>query len=149
VTEIGIQSAVEEWDLTLTGATTEVMDRATFESGANCHGIIWTDDENRTWGGIPLWLLVGRVDDEIMHGACAFNDELCEEGYTVTMISSDNYTITFNSTFVCRNDDLIVANKLNDTQLNASEYGRLVGPALEGHHKLKRVTEIRLTNLQE
>ena len=151
VTEIGIQSMVEEWNLTLTGAITEVMDRATFESGANCHGISWTDDENRTWSGIPLWLLVGRVDDEIMHGAGAFNDELCEKGYNVTVISSDNYTITFNSTFVCRNDDFIVANKLNGTQLNVSEYGylRLVGPALEGHHKLKRVTEIRLTNLQE
>ena len=150
VTEIGIQSEVEEWDLTLTGAITGVMDRATFESGANCHGISWTDDENRTWSGIPLWLLVGRVDDEIMHGAGAFNDKLCEEGYNVTVISSGDYTITFNSTFVCRNDDLIVANKLNGTQLNVSTYGylRLVGPALEGHHKLKRVTEIRLTDLQ-
>jgi DMSO/TMAO reductase YedYZ molybdopterin-dependent catalytic subunit len=149
VTEIEVQETVEEWDLTLTGVITEVMDRATFESGANCHGISWTDDKDRTWRGIPLWLLVGRVDDEIIHGDGAFNDELCEEGYNVTAISSDNYTVTFNSTFVGRNDDLIVANRLNGTALNASKYGhlRLVGPALEGHHKLKRVVEIRLTDL--
>ena len=96
-------------------------------------------------------ILLGSILTAIVHGACAFNDELCEEGYNVTVISSDNYTVTFNSTFVGRNDGFIAANKLNGTQLNASEYGhlRLVGPALEGHHKLKRVTEIRLAGLQE
>ena len=41
------------------------MDKATFESGAapGCHGTTWTDAQGHVWTGIPLWYLVGNVDD--------------------------------------------------------------------------------------
>ena len=66
------------WVLHLEGAISEEMSDVTFEEGArpNCHGSSWRDDHNRVWEGIPLWLLVGRVDDDRKHKIGAFDDEL-------------------------------------------------------------------------
>jgi len=33
----------------------------------DCHAMTWTDDDGREWQGIPLWLFVGRVDDDFKH----------------------------------------------------------------------------------
>ncbi len=146
VNKIEILGGVEEWNLTLRGAAiTEVMDRSTFESGVGCHGVSWTDDKNRTWEGIPLWKLVGWVDDSNKHD---FNDTLADLGYNVTVIASDGYSKTFNSSFVARNDNIIVANELNGTALPEKYWPlRLVGPDLKKSEMVRNVVEIRITEL--
>jgi len=137
----------ETWSLTLSGADTYVMDQTEFEAGADCHEATWVDGTN-TWSGIPLWRLVGWVDDDVQHGADAFNDGLAAAGYDVAIMASDGYSKTFASADVARNDNMIVANKLNGEDLPEDRYPlRLVGPGLTGGQKVGMITEIQLLNL--
>jgi hypothetical protein len=139
----------ETWSLTLTGADTYVMDQTEFEDGVECHGATWVDDTD-TWSGIPLWRLVGYVDDDVQHGEGAFNDAMAAAGYDVQVIASDGYSKTFASADVARNDNMIVANTLNGEELDIDRYPlRLVGPDLSGGQKVAMIQEIQLVGLPE
>ncbi|MDY6875052.1 MAG: molybdopterin-dependent oxidoreductase [Chloroflexota bacterium] len=134
VETIEVKQALNQWTFHLEGALSEDIDRGTFETGAapNCHGTSWADDKGRVWTGIPLWLLVGRVDDENVHEDDAFNDGLVEAGYDVNVIAADGYSVTLDSATVARNDDIIVAYLLDDEPLPEKHWPlRLVGPNLE------------------
>ena len=123
------------------------MDQTEFESGADCHEATWVDGTD-TWSGIPLWRLVGYVDDGVQHGEGAFNDGLAVAGYDIMVTASDGYSKTFASADVARNDNMIVANKLNGEDLPEDRYPlRLVGPSLTGGQKVGMISEIQLLNL--
>ncbi len=123
----------EDWFLAINGVVSENMDRATFESGSseNCHGTTWTDSHAMRWVGIPLWLLVGRVDNDNVHTGKAYDEALALAGYTVDVITADGQTITFESTRINRNNDIIVAYQVNETALPDEYFPlRLVGSGL-------------------
>ncbi len=147
VTRIQTKSVEEEWTLLLTGAITEEMDRATFETGAaeGCHGRTWTDAEGNKWTGIPLYLLVGRVDDEVAHEGPAYNRDLANAGYDVELVTSGSGTITVPSNIMYYNKDLIVAYRLNGEQL-PEEYWplRLVGDGVEDSQMAGGIGEIKV-----
>ncbi len=136
------------WNLKLEGAITENMDQATFESGSaiGCHGIKWTDDKNRVWEGIPLWYLVGRVDDpKDTHKGDAFSDAIADAGYEVQIIASDGSTLKLTSAEVKRNDALIVAYKLDGNPLPEKNWPlRLVGSTLEKGQMVGQIATIKL-----
>ncbi len=96
VTKLQVKPIEEEWTLTLSGAVTEEMDRPTFETGAaeGCHGTDWSDAEGNTWTGIPLYLLVGRCDDDNVHEGPAYNRELAQAGYDVELLTADGSSVT-------------------------------------------------------
>jgi DMSO/TMAO reductase YedYZ molybdopterin-dependent catalytic subunit len=145
VVKMEVKSVSESWNLHLEGAISELMDRGTFESGAspNCHGVTWTDDKAQEWVGIPLWLLVGRVDDEIKHEGPAFNDALADAGYTVDVVSSDGYTASFESARIKRNDNIIVAYLVNGNPLPEKYYPlRLVGSDLQKSEMVGMIEKI-------
>jgi DMSO/TMAO reductase YedYZ molybdopterin-dependent catalytic subunit len=145
VSRLTLISLGEEWTLELEGTTNETMDRGTFESGAapNCHGKSWTDDKAQEWVGIPLWLLVGRVDDDIRHEGPAFNDALAAVGYTVDVVASDGYTVSFDSARLNRNDNIIVANKVNGNPLPEKYFPlRLVGADLQKNEMVGQIVKI-------
>jgi hypothetical protein len=145
VVKIEICSSVKEWALMLRGAIVENMSRATFESGANCHSESWTDDDGNIWSGIPLWRLVGRVDDNNPHQGAAFNRTLVEIGYTVKVLTGDGFHREFNSTFVAENDDIIIANKENGAVLSETYWPlKLVGSAIAKSDMLRNVVEIQI-----
>jgi DMSO/TMAO reductase YedYZ molybdopterin-dependent catalytic subunit len=158
VVKIEIRPAIEEWTLLLNGALVENMTRATFESGVNehCHGVNWTDSNTNVWTGIPLWFLVGRVDDSDVHEnnstVRAFNDTLARQGYIVKVISGQinpstgqGYSCEFNSTRVMHNANIIVANGLNGAPLPEPYWPlRLVGSELSGSEMLLNVVEIQI-----
>jgi hypothetical protein len=151
VVKIEIRSSVVDWTLTLRGALVENMTRGTFESGVNeqCHGLNWTDSNNNVWTGIPLWLLVGRVDDGDVHetnsSVRAFNDTLALHGYTIRVLNGQGYSRDFNSTRVMRNANIIVANGLNGAPLPDPYWPlRLVGSGLSGNEMLSNVIEIEI-----
>jgi hypothetical protein len=151
VSDIIIYSSEEppaaSWPLTLTGAGTYIMDQEEFEVGASCHEAVWVDGAD-TWSGIPLWRLVGYVDDNVQHGEGAFNDKKAGAGYEVDVIAFDGYTKTFASADVARNDNIIVANKLNGSELPVDSYPlRLVGPDLTSGQKVSMIVEIELVGL--
>jgi DMSO/TMAO reductase YedYZ molybdopterin-dependent catalytic subunit len=145
VTKLEIKTVEKSWSLHLEGALNELIDRATFESGAapNCHGVTWKDDKAQEWAGISLWRLVGRVDDEIKHEDGAFNDALAKTGYAVDVVASDGYAATFTSTRIARNDNIIVAYKVNDAPLPDEYYPlRLVGSDLTKKEMVGQIAKI-------
>ncbi len=147
VNKIEIKALATEWNLHMEGITVEDIDRGTFESGAtpHCHEVIWTDDKGQEWRGMPLWLLTGWVDDQIKHEGPAYNDELAEAGYSVDVIASDGYTVSFESSRVYRNDDIIVAFEVDGVPLPEKYFPlRLVGPGLESGEMVGMIAEIVL-----
>jgi hypothetical protein len=135
------------WTLTLNGSDTYSMDQTEFETGAACHAATWVDGNN-TWSGIPLWRLVGYVDDENRHGTDAFNDRLAAVGYTVRVIASDGFSRDFPIASIARNDSVIVANKYNGADLPTNQYPlRLVGPTLSSGQKVSKIVQIQLVGL--
>ncbi len=147
VTKLQVKSVEEEWTLLLTGALTEEMDRGTFETGAaeGCHGRDWVDEAGDTWTGIPLYLLVGRVDDDNVHEGPAYNRDLANAGYDVDIITSGSGAVTLSSQDMYYNKDLVVAYRLNGEQL-PEEYWplRLVGEGLEPDQMVGGIGEIKL-----
>jgi DMSO/TMAO reductase YedYZ molybdopterin-dependent catalytic subunit len=145
VTKLAIKPASEAWSLSLEGAQTELMDRATFESGASpkCHGTTWKDAQGRAWTGIPLWLLVGRVDDGLKHSARAFNDLLAAAGYVVDVVAGDGATVSFDSSRLGRNDGIIIAGLLDGAPLPEKVFPlQLTGPELKDEERLGGVARI-------
>jgi DMSO/TMAO reductase YedYZ molybdopterin-dependent catalytic subunit len=144
-TKLAIKPASEAWSLSLQGARSEVMDRATFESGASpkCHGVTWQDERGRAWTGIPLWLLVGRVDDALKHGARAFNDSLAAAGYTVDVIAGDGGAVSFGSARLERNQGILIACLLDGTPLPGKSFPlQLAGPDLKDEERAGGIAKI-------
>jgi hypothetical protein len=130
VTKVAIRSLAEDWVLTLEGIIAEEMDRGSFEScaAATCHGATWKDEKAQEWAGVPLWLLVGRVDDDNKHSDDAYNKEFAAAGYTVEVVAADGYSATLDSSKVDRNSNLIVAYSVNGNPLGDDYFPlRMVG----------------------
>lgn len=145
VRKISVKPMVQEWTLHLEGALTEEMDRGTFESGANekCHKALFTDSKAQEWQGIPLWLLVGRVDDDVKHDDGAYNDELADKGYTIEVVAADGYSVTFESARVKRNDNLIVAFLVNGNPLTDKDFPlKLVGSDVQKKEGVGAIAKI-------
>jgi hypothetical protein len=110
-----LTDASPSWNVDLHGARDHVMDRAWFENAisASCHGTAtYNDSEGNLWSGLPLWYTCGIVDDALnIHGPGAFDDNLY---YDVKVIGRGNYSYTFPSTTVARDNCIILANKLNN-----------------------------------
>jgi len=147
VNKFEVKNLGEEWMLELNGAISKPTDRVSVEScGApQCHGSSWTDDKAQEWVGVPLWLFVGTVDDEIEHEGPAFNEELVAAGYNVDVIAADGYTITFDAARINRNNDILVAYKVNENQLPEEYFPlRLVGEGLEKNEMVGMIAEIKV-----
>jgi hypothetical protein len=146
--KIEVISVQKPWTLKLEGAITENMDQATFESGSaiGCHGVKWTDDQNRVWEGIPLWYLVGRVDDPTeTHKGDAFSDAIADAGYEVQLIAVDGYTLKLTSAEVKRNDALIISYKRDGDPLPENQWPlRLVGATLQKSQMIGQIVTIKL-----
>lgn len=149
VRKVIVKPAVAEWTLHLEGAIIEEMDRNTFESGASpsCHLEEWTDADGHVWGGIPLYYLVGRVDDVTSkHEGDAFNDELANQGYTIDIVASDGYKATLDIAQVKRNKGIIVANTMDGEPLGEKDYPlRLVGAELSKKEMVGTIAQIVLS----
>ncbi len=146
VTRLATKPVEQEWSLLLTGAITEDMDRGTFETGAaeGCHGQDWTDAEGNTWTGIPLYLLVGRVDDENVHEGPAYNRDLAQAGYEVEIVTSGSGTVTLPSETMYYNKQLLVAYRMNGAELPEEFWPlRLVGEGIEDAQMVGGIGEIK------
>ena len=147
VEKIEIKQSLENWTLHLEGAVPEDIDRGTFETGAapSCHGTNWVDPDGQTWTGIPLWLLVGRVDDDNTHEDGAFNDELAAAGYEVKVTAADGYSVSFDSADIARNNDILVAYLLDDEPLPEDYWPlRLVGSEIGSSMWVSNITTIEI-----
>lgn len=147
IKQIKLKPLVQNWVLKLKGEVEENIDRATFEAGTaeKCHQAVYTDSAGNEWKGIPLWLLVGRVDDEITHGDNAYNDDLARSGYTVEVISMSGKSTTFNSLDVMRNNKILVVHLLNDNPLTEADFPlRLIGEDINQENEVLQIDSILL-----
>jgi DMSO/TMAO reductase YedYZ molybdopterin-dependent catalytic subunit len=89
------------------------------------------------------WLLAGQVDDENSHGDFSYNQELADAGYTVDVIASDGYSVSFESAVLNRNSDILLAYLVNSSELPEQYYPlRLVGPGLENNQMVGQVVQV-------
>jgi hypothetical protein len=149
VTKLEIIPSVADWSLALMGPYPDNMSREAFESGLNCptfnHGANWTDSNNNVWSGMPLWFLIGWIDDQGAANRMEFNDTLAIQGYNVTVITGQGDYVSLPSTTVMRNNLIIVANRLNGAPLPDPYWPlRLVGPGLSSDEMLGNVVEIQM-----
>ncbi len=143
----------DEWTLTLEGpAITAIISQTDFEAGAACHSATYNDGVS-TWTGVPLWYLAGWVDDDVMHGSGAFNDNLASAGYTVIVSSGGDspYSKEFTSQEMVANKNYyIVANKVNGSAITGSAFPlRIVGEGAAGSKSVGNIEKIVLTEFQE
>ncbi len=147
VAKLILKEALADWTVDFVGAIDEPMNRATFETGAadNCHQATWTDDKNQVWTGIPLWYLLGRVDDDNKHGDNAYREDLALTGYTVDVVAADGYTVTLDSALTNRNNNIIVAYLVNGNPLTTDDFPlRLVGSDLTKKEMVGTIAKIMI-----
>ena len=136
------------WALSLEGGITFDMDNGTFESCTTegCHAAEWQNTSGNTFKGVPLWRLVGYVDDELMHEkGLAFNDELAAAGYEVEIIAEDGYTKTLTSEEIKLNQDIIVAYLIDGEPLDSDHWPlRLVGDDVAKEFMVSQIAAIRI-----
>lgn len=147
INQLTVKSLAEDWTVYLKGEIEETIDRGSFESCSTgkCHQASWQDDKAQTWVGVPLYLMVGRVDDENKHSDDAFNLALAEDGYTVDVISKDGYTVTLYSTRLIDNPNIQVAFVVNDTPLSDKDFPlKLVGSDLAKNEMVGMIDRIIL-----
>lgn len=150
VRKITVKSMAEEWSLDAEGAIQDTVDRGSFEScsASGCHGASWTDTKAQEWSGTPLWIIVGRVDDEYKHGSDVepYNRELAESGaYTVEVVGADGKSVTFDSKAIEEDNAILLANKVNGNMLSGDDFPlRLVGSGLDEGQSIGNVTKVIL-----
>lgn len=153
-----IASDSDEWSLSLFGAREDLIDAAYFKEGKECadavHMATWKDEEGNEWSGIPLWYIIGMVDDDESGGHYTFNDNLAEEGYSIKIIASDGWDTTVESRDIARNDGFIIADSVNDSPLPlVTDQGKplwplaLKGSAVFGGQSVGSIASIELLGL--
>ncbi len=138
VTTIEVLGTYEEYSLLLSGAVERLFERGELEAGVGCpcHTSTVTatsKDETHSYTGLPLWRLVGYVDDEthpapdqgIHYNDEDFNDALAATGYPITLKASDGYSQTVTSDLIGRDDRFIVAFKRDGVFLDPASSGYL------------------------
>ena len=150
-----------DWKLKLSGAKDDTIDKAYFEKGMDClssHRASWTDDDGNTWEGMPLWVLVGMVDDNPDAGPAHynFNDELAAKGYNIKVIAGDGWDTTLKSSDIVRDDGFIVANTLNGEPLPLETAAgkdcwplHLKGSKIQSGQQVGNIVRIELVGLPE
>jgi uncharacterized repeat protein (TIGR02059 family) len=157
ITEIKVYSVPQgDWTLKLDGkdigGLQADISKTYFESALTCqfganHKASYTDSEGQVWEGMPLWFLLGFVDDLDQHSSNAFNADLAQAGYQVVITADDGYSVTLDSKDIGRNNNYIVANSLNGQTLPDDDDNwplRLVGTAVSGETSIARIVSIEL-----
>ena len=115
-----------DWALNLSGYLTTSIPKKEFEQGLACgerahgHAITYTDDDGHVWRGMPLYMLVGFVDDACQHDEnlvdnMAYNVTLAKnDAYTVILANADGDTVSFTSREIMRNRDYLVVNQADN-----------------------------------
>jgi len=121
----------EGWTLAMLGEVGDTITQQEFEDGLACtqsgHLVEYIDNAGNTWSGVPLWVLLGTIDDIELSDHWTFNDDVAAAGYTVKITALDGFSKTYSGATVARNDNYIVANKINGEPLTDAYPLRLVG----------------------
>ena len=147
VDKVQVKKSLGQWSASIQGATRSMLTQSSYVSCASpgCHGSGYVDKTGERWEGIPLWLVVGSVDDGRTHGAGAFNRALARKGYTIELIGANGVSTTLSSRELLKHKDWLLAGKLDGGDLTPDEFPlRLVGPGLTDDQSIGRITKVLL-----
>ena len=147
VDRLEVKKSLGQWQVAVQGHTSSTLTEASYVSCASpgCHGSEYSDASGQRWTGIPLWLVVGSVDDSRTHGAGAFDVKLARKGYEVELIASNGVTTFLSSRDLLGHRDWILAGQMDGESLTPDYFPlRLVGPGLTDDQSIGRITEVRL-----
>ncbi len=147
VDKVEVKKTLGQWSASVQGATRSTLTQASYVSCASpgCHGSGWVDKTGARWEGVPLWLVVGSVDDGRTHGAGAFNRALASKGYRIELIGSNGVTTFLSSHDLLKHKDWILAGKVDGGELTPVDFPlRLVGPGLTDDESIGRITKVLL-----
>jgi DMSO/TMAO reductase YedYZ molybdopterin-dependent catalytic subunit len=145
VNKVEVKPVGQTWTLDLQGAISSPVTRDSYQScgSPGCHGTSWQDSNGQNWVGVPLWLLVGEVDDSDSHSDKAYNRILADAGYSIDIVGGDGYKVTLDSQTVKLNNEVLVAFQVNDGDLPEKYYPlRLVGTGLKNNQMVGQVARI-------
>ena len=145
VNKVEVKPVGQAWTLDLQGAISSPVTRDSFQScgSPSCHGTSWQDQNGQNWVGVPLWLLVGEVDDGDSHSDKAYNRVQADAGYTVDIVGGNGYKVTLDSQTIKLNNQILVAFQVNDGELPEKYYPlRLVGTGLQNNQMVGQVARI-------
>ena len=145
-----------DYSLLLTGDHTVTLTKSQIESiVASGQNMTYTDTSTgRVWNGIPLWYLVGAVDDS--DTGFNFNDNRAAMNYVVQIRAGDGYFRNFTSSTIAGSSNYIVANTLNGSALPFTDPSspskfwwplKHVGLGMSSGNSVGNITEIRLIGL--
>ena len=143
-----------DWQLKLNGKISDVIPQGEFEYWVLHHSATYTDaTTGNVYTGVPLWRLMGWVDDRIPHGSNGFDDAAANAGYKVIVKAGDGYAKDFTSQQIGKTDAFIIANTMNGAPLPTDGSHppyplRLVGSGATGGSSVGNVVEIQLTDFQ-
>jgi DMSO/TMAO reductase YedYZ molybdopterin-dependent catalytic subunit len=145
VVRLEVEDLGGDWSLRLEGAVTEEVSRASFQTCSSCHSGSFVDERGREWSGVPLWLLVGKVDDENTHDVQAFNRELASTPYTIVVHGSGDDEVRLSSDRIAEDDSVVLAHRVASVPLEEGDFPlRLVGPSLSDEETIGGVESIAL-----
>lgn len=147
VDRVEVKAATADWSIVLKGDVDAQISRESYRSCSSpgCHGAVWADEDGELWQGVPLWLAVGLVDDEVKHDAGAFNAKLARQGYPVEILAEDGTTVTLSSKKVTADKEILLAAKLAGQELPEAYFPvRLVGPGLKPDQMIGKVVKVVL-----
>jgi DMSO/TMAO reductase YedYZ molybdopterin-dependent catalytic subunit len=130
---ISVTKASAAWKVQLEGAVPGKLDRASYVNCASpgCHGSGWVDAQGRRWEGVPLYLVLGLVDDGKKHDAGAYNAQLAKKGYEIQIETTSGKVVTIDSRDVAGKNSIVLSSKVDGGELPDEYFPlRLVGPGL-------------------
>ena len=158
VNRVTLRGAVAEWKVRMYGLKRKngtrqryTLDRTTYDSCATpgCHGSSWlSPTTKKRWTGVPLFLLIGKVDGGPGHDSYkAYNELLAIRGYRIKLVAATGKSVILTSRTARHRTRLILANKLMGSDLTSRYYPlRLVGPTKQvpSRKSLGRISKIVL-----
>jgi hypothetical protein len=141
-----ISNSVDEWTVNLTGSISEMLSKTDFEMLEHYYKVEFTDNDSHVWSGVPLWRIIGRVDDQdAFRGESAFNETISNTGYNISVIATDDYSKSFSSSFTAKNNKILLANRMDGELLDDDNKPlKLVGSDLENKQMVRNIKEIKI-----
>jgi hypothetical protein len=138
--------------IALQGVQSGTVAASRITMGTMMHHYDYTDSSGTVWGGIPLWYLVGFMDDNVgaptgSHGSGTFNDAKAASGYTVTVTGKSGSSASFSSQSIARNNNYLVANTMNGVAIASSDVKgpyKLVGTGVTGTQSIDGIVTISM-----
>jgi hypothetical protein len=140
-----ISNNIEEWQIELSGTLSEDFSKTDYEILEGYYKSSYINSTGATWTGVPLWRIIGRIDDGTPRGEFVFNESKSSSGYEVWITAGDEYSKNITSSVISKNDKIILASQLNSAEL--PEKNRpvwVVGEGLKTSQMVFNVIEIEI-----